>query len=245
MKTGNCKSKRIIGELPSIREAWDAYYGRVDDADESALVSSLVSGERIVPEKVHPKIKGVAGTHPSGASLITFNARAFCSHGAEQNENAPMSKREAYEYTTALNTLLADRDRVQRVGGDTVISWANCGDNAYRDVWDQYMGQSGGLSEKVVVDATRALAQGKPYDYEEIHLSPDEQFHILALSPNAARLSVRFYLTDTFGAFARNIDRHYRDTAIRRPVYDSTTSLPTWRLPKTATYRTFQTENTA
>lgn len=103
-------------------------------------------------------------------------------------------------------------------------------DIAYRDVWDQYMGQSGGLSEKVVVDATRALAQGKPYDYEGIHLSPDEQFHILALSPNAARLSVRFYLTDTFGAFARNIDRHYRDTAIRRPVYDSTTSLPTWRL---------------
>ena len=220
----------FVGELPSIQEAWDAYYGRVDDADESALVSSLVSGERIVPEKVHPKIKGVAGAQPSGASVISFNAPAFCSHGAEQNENAPMSKREAYEYTTALNTLLADRDRVQRIGGDTVISWARCGDNAYRDVWDQYMGQSGGLSEKVVVDATRALAQGKPYDYEDIHLSPDEQFHILALSPNAARLSVRFYLTDTFGAFARNIDRHYRDTAIRRPVYDSTTFLPTWRL---------------
>ena len=87
-----------------------------------------------------------------------------------------MSKREAYEYTTALNTLLADRDRIQRIGGDTIVSWANCGDNAYRDVWDQYMGQSGGLSEKVVVDATRALAQGKPYDYEGIHLSPDEQF---------------------------------------------------------------------
>lgn len=219
----------FVGELPSIQEAWDAYYGRVDDADESALVSSLVSGERIVPEKVHPKIKGVAGAQPSGASVISFNAPAFCSHGAEQNENAPMSKREAYEYTTALNTLLADRDLVQRIGGDTVISWARCGDNAYRDVWDQYMGQSGGLSEKVVVDATRALAQGKPYDYEDIHLSPDEQFHILALSPNAARLSVRFYLTDTFGAFARNIDRHYRDTAIRRPVYDSTTFLPTWR----------------
>lgn len=220
----------FIGELPSIREAWDAYYGRVDDADESALVSSLVSGERIVPEKVHPKIKGVAGAQSSGASLISFNAPAFCSHGTEQNENAPMSKRESYEYTTALNTLLADRDRVQRIGGDTVVSWANCGDNVYRDVWDQYMGQSGGLSEKVVVDATRALAQGKPYDYEEIHLSPDEQFHILALSPNAARLSVRFYLTDTFGAFARNIDRHYRDIAIRRPSYDSTTFLPTWRL---------------
>lgn len=65
----------FIGELPSIQEAWDAYYGREDDADESALVSSLVSGERIVPEKVHPKIKGVAGAQSSGASLISFNPR--------------------------------------------------------------------------------------------------------------------------------------------------------------------------
>lgn len=54
--------------------------------------------------------------------------------------------------------------------------------------------------------------------------------HILALSPNAARLSVRFYLTNTFGAFACNIERHYQDVAIRRPNYDTTTFLPTWRL---------------
>lgn len=47
--------------------------------------------------------------------------------------------------------------------------------------------------------------------------------HILALSPNAARLSVRFYLTNTFGAFACNIERHYQDVAIRRPNYDTTT----------------------
>ena len=36
----------FIGELPSIQEAWDAYYGRVDDADESALVSSLVAAAK-------------------------------------------------------------------------------------------------------------------------------------------------------------------------------------------------------
>ncbi|WP_419670984.1 type I-C CRISPR-associated protein Cas8c/Csd1, partial [Bifidobacterium longum] len=53
---------------------------------------------------------------------------------------------------------------------------------------------------------------------------------MLALSPNAARLSVRFYLTNTFGAFACNIERHYQDVAIRRPNYDTTTFLPTWRL---------------
>lgn len=113
--------------------------------------------------------------------IISFNAPAFCSHGAEQNENAPMSKREAYEYTTALNTLLADRDRVQRIGDDTVISWAHCGNGVYPDLFSQWqngsMGQSAvKLDEKTVKDATHALAQGRPYDYEGIHLSPDEKF---------------------------------------------------------------------
>ena len=225
----------FVGDFPNVQEAWNTYYDQEKNDNESTLVSSLVSGKQVVPEKIHPKIKGVAGAQSAGASLISFNAPAFCSHGAEQNENAPMSKREAYEYTTALNTLLADRDRVQRIGDDTVISWAHCGNGVYPDLFSQWqngsMGQSAvKLDEKTVKDATHALAQGRPYDYEGIHLSPDEKFHILALSPNAARLSVRFYLTNTFGAFACNIERHYQDVAIRRPNYDTTTFLPTWRL---------------
>lgn len=234
LQYGNGAQVTFVGDFPDIQEAWNTYYDQEDD-DESALVSSLVSGKLIVPEKIHPKIKGVAGAQSAGAALISFNAPAFCSYGAEQNANAPMSKQEAYEYTTALNTLLADRDRVQRIGDDTVISWARCGNTEYAEMFNRWQKGSteqstGGLSEKTVKDATRALAQGKPYDYEGIHLSPDEQFHVLALSPNAARLSIRFYLTDTFGAFARNTEKHYEDIAIRRPRYDETTFLPTWRL---------------
>ncbi len=222
----------FVGDFPSVQKAWNVYYDQDKDDTEMKLVSSLVSGEQIIPEKIHPKIKGVAGAQSSGASLISFNAPAFCSHGAEQNENAPMSKREAYEYTTALNALLADKDRVQRIGDDTVVSWARCGDAGYSDMFSRWQinGSSEKLSEKAIKDATHALAQGRPYDYEGIHLSPDEQFHVLALSPNAARLSVRFYLTNTFGEFARNIERHYQDIAIRRPSYDTTVLLPTWRL---------------
>lgn len=125
----------FVGDFPNVQEAWNTYYDQEKNDNESTLVSSLVSGKQVVPEKIHPKIKGVAGAQSAGASLISFNAPAFCSHGAEQNENAPMSKREAYEYTTALNTLLADRDRVQRIGDDTVISWAHCGNGVYPDLF--------------------------------------------------------------------------------------------------------------
>lgn len=90
--------------------------------------------------------------------------------------------------------------------------------------------QSNGLDEKTIKDATCALAQGRRYDYEGIRLNPDEHFHILALSPNKSRLAIRFYLTDTFGVFAHNIEQYYQDTEIRRPRYDKTGFLPILRL---------------
>lgn len=34
-------------------------------------------------------------------------------------------------------------------------------------------------------------------------VSPDEPFYILGLAPNAARISVRFFLRNTFGAFMK------------------------------------------
>ncbi len=215
----------FVGDFPGIQKAWNTYYDQKGNDDKSSLVSSLVSGKLVVPEKTHPRIKNVAGAHPAGSALITFNAAAFCSHGAVQNENAPMSKREAYEYTTALNTLLADESRVQRIGNDTVISWACCGNAVYSDLFSGLYSsetQSNGLDEKTIKDATCALAQGRRYDYEGIRLNPDEHFHILALSPNKSRLAIRFYLTDTFGVFAHNIEQYYQDTEIRRPRYDKT-----------------------
>lgn len=227
----------FVGDDPDVRDAWDAYYLREDvDADGEVTTSmSLISGKSVIPAKIHPKIKGVAGAQSSGASLISFNAPAFCSHGVEQNENAPMSKREAYQYTTALNVLLADRDLVQRIGDATVVSWARCGDVGYAAMFNRWQrnpaGQSsGGAVESEVGKAMKSLAHGRPYDFAGVHLEPNEEFHVLALSPNAARVAVRFYLTNTFGAFARNIDRHYEDVRIRRPSYDTTTFLPTWRL---------------
>ena len=41
--------------------------------------------------------------------------------------------------------------------------------------------------------------------YDETILDPSMEFYILSLSPNAARLSVRFFLRNTFGGFLRNV----------------------------------------
>lgn len=64
----------FVGDFPGIQKAWNTYYDQKGNDDKSSLVSSLVSGKLVVPEKTHPRIKNVAGAHPAGSALITFNA---------------------------------------------------------------------------------------------------------------------------------------------------------------------------
>ena len=67
-------------------------------------------------------------------------------------------------------------------------------------------------------------------DWQDYRLDPDTRFYILGLAPNAARLSVRFFLQNSFGMLARNVSRHYERLEIVRPTYDNFPTLPIWRL---------------
>ncbi len=66
---------------------------------------------------------------------------------------------------------------------------------------------------------------------------PDKvRFHVLGLAPNAARLSVRFYIEDDFGAIARNFLAHVDRLRIEPPPRDE--NPPLWRyLIETASMR--------
>ena len=48
----------------------------------------------------------------------------------------------------------------------------------------------------------------------DLGLAEGTRFHVLGLAPNAARLSVRFWLDDDFDNFARRLAEHYADLAI-------------------------------
>lgn len=179
--------------------------------------------------RLHPSIKGVAGAQSSGASLVSFNAPAFCSFEHEQGANAPVSDYAAFAYTTALNTLLADRNRVSRVGDTTILCWAAGGESAYQDCFlmcifnDSY-------TENDILNTLHHLSKGESIQWDDTRLSPDTRFYVLGLAPNAARLSVRFFWQNSFGALARNLERHYQRLEIIRPSFDKFPTLPIWRL---------------
>lgn len=215
-------------EDPLIREAWQTHYDGLGDGPELVC---LVTGKKGPAELVHPSIKGVAGAQSSGAALVSFNADAFCSYGRTQNLNAPTSKYAAFAYTSALNHLLADRDHVGRIGDTTVLFWASGGQKTYQSAWAAcFFGAPTVYTASDLQKMMLDLCQGKPVVFDETQLDPSTTFYVLGLSPNAARLSVRFFLKNSFGNFIRNIQAHQQRLEIVRPSFDKFETIPPWKL---------------
>ena len=197
------------------------------------MAQCLVTGQTAPIAATHPSIKGVAGAQSSGAALVSFNAPAFCSYGHEQGGNAPVSEYAAFAYTTALNTLLADRDRCKIIGDTAVVCWAENADNAAADLgMDAIFGipEDRGVQESDVTAALKALAAGKSCDWLDGLILPDQHVYFLGLAPNAARLSVRFFLRDSIRRFAEHINQHREALEIVRPANDPWEDLPVWKL---------------
>lgn len=220
--------RSYVQDDPLIRQAWQDYYGAAGEGPEMVC---LVTGQKCPAEAVHPSVKGLAGAQSSGAALVSFNATAFCSYGREQNLNAPVGKYAAFAYTAALNHMLADREHLARVGDTTVLFWAKDGQSAYQNLFTSFaLGGTSRYSAADLADMVKTLFQGKSVLYDETKLNPNMDFYILGLAPNAARLSVRFFLRNTFGAFLKNVQRHNERLEIIRPSFDKFESIPLWKL---------------
>lgn len=221
----------LVNEDPAVQAAWQAHYDTA--APDAELAQCLITGREAPLEPVHPSIMGVAGAQSSGAALVSFNAPAFCSYGHEQGENAPISKYAAAAYTTALNRLIADRDHCKRVGDTTILCWAENAEPAYQDAMNLFMygdSQAVGIQEEDVSAALERLAAGQTVPFLDKELSPDQHFYILGIAPNAARLSVRFFLRDTFGGFAQNLQKHADEMEIIHSPKERFQTLPIWAI---------------
>ncbi|QIG80242.1 type I-C CRISPR-associated protein Cas8c/Csd1 [Stakelama tenebrarum] len=199
------------------------------DGATSDTVMCLVTGRQGTLERLHPAIKGVRDAQSSGAALVSFNLDAFTSYGQIQGANAPTSQEAAARYGGALNAMLA-RDSVNRVsqpiGDATTVFWADAGEAETEDsaeaaaaaeAW--FAGPIEGITDAEEAEKLRveleAVAAGRPISDVRPAIAKGTKFHVLGLSPNAARLSVRFWEEGDFERFARRLADHHRDLTIK------------------------------
>lgn len=229
---------QLAQDVPEIRCAWDEAYAKSDDA---VMGRCLVTGEEGPIAILHPSIKGVMGAQSSGASLVSFNAPAFESYGKEsardnqgQGRNAPVGKYAAFAYGAALNYMVGHADFHGRLGDTTLVYWAEGAEPAYGSAFMAMMGMGGEdkneITQKELSGVLTALCQGHNVKWENVPLNPKNRFYILGLAPNASRLSVRFFLQNSFDEFAQNYQKHQEDLDIVRPTFDERETLSMWAL---------------
>ncbi|MET0178887.1 MAG: type I-C CRISPR-associated protein Cas8c/Csd1 [Novosphingobium sp.] len=262
---------RFIHERPAAQPLIAARSGQ----GESGFC--LVSGTEGPIARLHSAIGGVEGAQSSGASLVSFNLKAFESYGREQGANAPTGQGAEFRYSSALNRLL-DRNRTShlqlvaashldpsrkrswevrarhraRLGDATLVFWADARDYGEpAAVAAETLAAAGFDTAALASEADEAddaefavllrdrleqLVQGRTVKLGEAQVPPGVKLHILGLSPNAARLSVRFWLTQTIGEFARHIAAHAEDCRIEPVPWGRPPSID-WLLTKSVAAR--------
>lgn len=223
-------ARTFVHEDPAVCEAWEKY---LDASGSKEKRRCLVTGALAPIAVKHPALKGVTGAQATGAILVSFNANAYESYGhdGEQGGNAPVSKKAAFAYGTALNALLADREHTKIIGDTTMVYWAEEESEAAQDLLcGMLFGDEDKMTDDLLDSVLKKVQTGAAIDYEGVAISYANPFYILGLAPNAARLSVRFFLQGSFGDFLKNLALHMEQMKIVRPSWETRGNVPLWEL---------------
>jgi CRISPR-associated protein Csd1 len=220
-----------LHQRPALRKAWEDHRLR---SASSTVGQCLVTGEYGPIAVTHPAIKGVVGAQSVGAALVSFNASAFESYGKTQSFNAPVSESAAFAYTTALNHMLRSRQNSMLLGDSTVVFWAERR-GPEEALFAELMGgpeatEKGFEAEttQLLRDTLQRMRNGQPIGV--LGVDHDVRMHILGLAPNAGRISVRFYHTETFGGLVQQFLKHFDDIEIVADGRRTQAFPPVWQL---------------
>ena len=214
--------KFVDADNVAVHCAWDEHNARDIETAEQTLC--LVTGRRESPEAIHGTINLYKG-QTSGSRLISANAESFTSYGKTAKDRAAdVSKYAAFAYVTALNALLKDEKHRQFIGEDTLVFWAEKGGEDEEELFVNLFAPPKIDEDNDLADTIAKIAKGeKVADYK-----PDCKFYLLCLSPNAGRISIRFFYEGAFGDLIHNIGTHYERLEITGDGRTPFSFLPLW-----------------
>lgn len=233
--------RQFLHQRPAAQAVRARLLGPLLDANASTsnLQRCLVTGVFAEVARLHPAIKDVNGAQSSGASIVSFNLDAFNSYGKSQGDNAPVSEHAAFAYTTVLNHLLRrDPHNRQRfsVGDASVVFWAEAqdADQAHdsEDLLAALLNPDSKSDEGQEAEKIRQImegvAKGRPLADLSPKLDQGTRMYVLGLAPNASRLSIRYWLSDTLGVLVERLHRHAQDLHLEPSPWKTAPSV--WRL---------------
>lgn len=210
---------QLAGELGLIcnsPEVIEALSGRAAEAAETGMC--LISGNVGQLARLENPFSGLLGSGKAESHWVAFNEPAYWSYGKNDEKrylNAPISKSASNAYVKSFN-YLQKRDSRQRiqVGDATTVFWAEK-KNQMEDVFADIFGEEPDKREPEQDYKSMLSFFRSPESGTRVELDPNTKFYVLGLSPNAARIAVRFWYAGTVGDIAEHIAQHFNDLEIK------------------------------
>ncbi len=220
-----------LSEYADDKQTLEYLEKRDSKSKDEHLAQCLVTGSKLPITRLHPTIKGITppkGKQQKDGPLVSMDkgSPAFNSYGKIQGFNAPVSEKAAFQYGTALNSLLngskSSKHRI-RIGDTTCVFWTDQS-SILEDVFGYFASEGSNAIEQAQDENTRskletllkAIRLGGKAESDLGTDITETHFYLLGLAPNAARLSVRFFHRSSVGELLENLRSHHCDIAIVR-----------------------------
>jgi len=171
---------QMLVENAEIRDFWRARRRAIRQKPGASQRVCLATGALAEPVLTTEKIRGIPGTLPLGANLISCDKPSFCSYGLKQGENAPLSGAAEVKIRAALNHLV---ERGTRIGKTVFIHWTRESNSV------DYLGWISNPDEHDVRRLIRGVFTGETSE----GLKPD-RYYLLSISGNGARIVIRDWI---------------------------------------------------
>lgn len=230
-------NKGPVTDVSDIRDGVNTVLKSIRMSKET--VRCMVTGLMDAKSNLEAPIKGVVNASTMGAHIVAVNNKisssgnsgatpAFASFMKQQGENSPIGQVASLAYTTALNTLLSkDSKQKMMVGDATVVFWAEK-DNPFETALADFFAEPPKDNPDRLVGSVSALFRS-PQTGTGVYAEDETTFYVLGLSPNAARIAIRFWHVGTVAEMAGRFRAYFDDLLIVHGPKDRD-HLSLWRL---------------
>ncbi len=169
----------------------------------------LVSGEESKIVRLHDVVSGV---NQKPAPLAAINDSAYTSFGKDKGFNFPVSAESSFKYATSLNHLLRKSSLTKfRIAEASYVCWADK-DNQLENTFALLFSDAADDPDKGAEAVNSLFSSIHEGAYQ--HSDGIDKFFVLGLTPNSARISVRYWKAGTIAEFSENIAQWFNDIDI-------------------------------
>ncbi|MEE8058232.1 MAG: type I-C CRISPR-associated protein Cas8c/Csd1 [Pseudomonadales bacterium] len=169
----------------------------------------LVTGESAQVARLHGQI---AGVNQKPAPLAAINDDAYNSFNKLKGFNFPVGVEADFKYTTSLNYLLRKNSKTKfRLNDTSYVCWSDK-NNALESNFALFFTDAVDDPDKGT-EAVKSL-------FSTLHngaytaSNGSDRFYVLGLSPNSARIAIRFWQAGTVAEFSERLGRWFEDLTI-------------------------------